>query len=142
MERSSLAATWNWLQNASNALSINQSANREMSRFHSGLYLHASYSAMQPWCWLITRPILFNLFSLLPILQREPEAHESEGYDNYLSLLRDVFQKCHAVLSEGRFMVVNTSPVLIRRPHRGASSRRIPITFDIHAILTRSVLSS
>ena len=32
-------------------------------------------------------------------------------------------------------MVVNTSPVLIRRAHRGASSRRIPITFDIHTLL-------
>ena len=51
-------------------------------------------------------------------------------------MLRGVFQKCHNVLFQiGRFMVVNTSPVLIRRPHRGASSRRIPITFDIHAIL-------
>ena len=75
------------------------------------------------------------VFTSPPYFNAKPEAHESEGYDNYLSLLRDVFQKCHAVLSEGRFMVVNTSPVLIRRPHRGASSRRIPITFDIHAIL-------
>ena len=75
------------------------------------------------------------VFTSPPYFNAKPEAHESEGYESYLNLLRDVFQKCHTVLSEGRFMVVNTSPVLIRRPHRGASSRRIPITFDIHAIL-------
>lgn len=33
-------------------------------------------------------------------------------------------------------MVVNTSPVLIRRSHRGASSRRIPITYDLHGVLS------
>ena len=75
------------------------------------------------------------VFTSPPYFNAKPEAHESEGYENYLSMLRDVFQKCHNVLSEGRFMVVNTSPVLIRRPNRSTSSRRIPITFDIHAVL-------
>ena len=75
------------------------------------------------------------VFTSPPYFNAKPECHESEGYENYLGLLRDVFQRCHDVLSEGRFMVVNTSPVLIRRPHRSASSRRIPITFDIHAVL-------
>ncbi len=54
------------------------------------------------------------VFTSPPYFNAKPEAHESEGYENYLSLMRDVFQKCHNVLSEGRFMVVNTSPVLIR----------------------------
>ena len=75
------------------------------------------------------------VFTSPPYFNAKPECHESEGYEDYLGLLRDVFQKCHDILSEGRFMVVNTSPVLIRRPHRSASSRRIPITFDIHAVL-------
>lgn len=76
------------------------------------------------------------VFTSPPYFNAKPECHESEDYAEYLELLRNVFSKCHDVLSEGRFLVVNTSPVLIRRPHRSASSRRIPITFDLHAVLT------
>ena len=75
------------------------------------------------------------VFTSPPYFNAKPEVHENENYADYLALLREVFAKCHHILSEGRFLVVNTSPVLIRRPHRNASSRRIPITFDLHAIL-------
>lgn len=75
------------------------------------------------------------VFTSPPYFNAKPEYHESLGYEEYLDLLRNVFTKCHAVLSEGRFLVVNTSPVLIRRAHRQASSRRVPITYDIHRIL-------
>ena len=75
------------------------------------------------------------VFTSPPYFNAKPEYHESEGYDDYLALLADVFSKCHEMLSEGRFLVVNTSPVLIRRAHRNASSRRLPITFDLHAVL-------
>ena len=75
------------------------------------------------------------VFTSPPYFNAKPEYHESEGYAEYLALLRDVFAKCHDILSEGRFLVVNTSPVLIRRAHRNASSRRLPITFDLHAVL-------
>ena len=75
------------------------------------------------------------VFTSPPYFNAKPEYHESEGYVEYLALLRDVFTKCHDILSDGRFLVVNTSPVLIRRTHRNASSRRLPITFDLHAVL-------
>ncbi len=75
------------------------------------------------------------VFTSPPYFNAKPEYHESEGYPEYLALLRDVFSKCHDVLSDGRFLVVNTSPVLVRRTHRGASSRRLPITFDLHGVL-------
>ena len=75
------------------------------------------------------------VFTSPPYFNAKPECHESESYADYLGLLRDVFSKCHAILSEGRFLVVNTSPVLIRRAHRGASSRRVPIPFDLHPVL-------
>ena len=75
------------------------------------------------------------VFTSPPYFNAKPESHESERYADYLALLREVFTKCHDILSEGRFLVVNTSPVLVRRPHRNASSRRIPITFDLHAVL-------
>ena len=39
-------------------------------------------------------------------------------------------------MSEGRFLVVNTSPILIQRENRNSSSKRIPITYDIHPIIT------
>ena len=75
------------------------------------------------------------VFTSPPYFNAKPECHESEGYADYLALLRDVFSKCHAILSEGRFLVVNTSPVLVRRAHRGAASRRLPITYDLHGVL-------
>ncbi|MYB37823.1 MAG: site-specific DNA-methyltransferase [Gammaproteobacteria bacterium] len=75
------------------------------------------------------------VFTSPPYFNAKPECHESVGYAEYLDLLQAVFDKCHAVLSEGRFLIVNTSPVLIRRAHRQASSRRVPITFDIHRLL-------
>jgi len=52
-----------------------------------------------------------------------------------LDFLRKVFIRCHYVLSEGRFMVINVSPVLIKRTSRNTSSKRIPIPFDIHRIM-------
>jgi DNA modification methylase len=38
------------------------------------------------------------------------------------------------VLSEGRFFVINVSPVLIRRANRTESSKRIAVPFDLHRI--------
>ena len=75
------------------------------------------------------------IFTSPPYFNAKPECHESEGYEDYLELLGDVFAKCHGIMSEGRFLVVNTSPVLIRRAHRNASSRRLPITYDLHRVL-------
>lgn len=77
------------------------------------------------------------VFTSPPYFNAKPEYHESIGYRDYLALLADIFEACHSVLSEGRFLVVNTSPVLVRRPHRQASSRRLPIPFDLHSILDR-----
>lgn len=76
------------------------------------------------------------VFTSPPYYNAKPECHESHGYEEYLELIRSVFEECYYILNEGRFLVVNTSPVLIRRPHRNASSRRIPITYDIHAVLS------
>ena len=75
------------------------------------------------------------VFTSPPYYNAKPEAHESYAYEDYLEMLRDIFSKCHDVLSEGRFLVVNTSPVLIRRTSRSVSSRRVPIPFDLHRIL-------
>ncbi|MBU1297924.1 MAG: HEAT repeat domain-containing protein [Bacteroidetes bacterium] len=58
------------------------------------------------------------------------------SYKAYLHFLADVFEKVHRVTKEGRFFVLNTSPIIIPRVSRQHSSRRYPIPFDIHPFLT------
>ncbi len=70
-----------------------------------------------------------------PYYNAKTEYSEYVDYQEYLDFLRKVFIRCHQVLSEGRFLVVNISPVLIKRTSRNTSSKRIPIPFDIHRIL-------
>jgi DNA modification methylase len=60
---------------------------------------------------------------------------EYSNYNEYLEMLRDVFTECHKVLHEGRFIVVNISPVLVPRKNRSSSSKRVPIPFDIAHML-------
>lgn len=57
------------------------------------------------------------------------------SYQAYLDFLSDVFQAVHRVTKEGRFLIVNTSPVIIPRVSRAHSSTRYPIPFDLHARL-------
>lgn len=70
-----------------------------------------------------------------PYYNAKTEYSEYVDYQEYLDFLRRVFVRCHHVLSEGRFIVINVSPVLIKRTSRNTSSKRIPIPFDIHKIL-------
>jgi len=56
-------------------------------------------------------------------------------YNEYLDFLEDVFSKVNRITKEGRFFVLNTSPVIMPRAGRKYSSRRYPVTFDIHARL-------
>jgi len=49
--------------------------------------------------------------------------------------LESVFKEVYRVTKEGRFFVLNTSPVIISRASRQHSSRRYPIPFDIHPYL-------
>ncbi len=57
------------------------------------------------------------------------------SYDVYLDFLSDVFQEVHRITKEGRFLVLNTSPVIVPRAGRKYSSRRYPVPFDIHGRL-------
>ena len=77
------------------------------------------------------------VFTSPPYYNARPEYSEYFDYKDYLESLKDVFSKCHKVLSEGRFLIVNISPVLIKRVSRSASSKRIPIPFDLHGILDK-----
>ena len=75
------------------------------------------------------------VFTSPPYYNAKPEYSEYVDYSEYLDFIKKIFKRCHSVLSEGRFMVVNISPVLIRRTSRKTASKRIPIPFDYHRLL-------
>jgi DNA modification methylase len=54
------------------------------------------------------------------------------SYEAYLEFLTQVFREVHRITKEGRFFVLNTSPVLIPRMSRQHASKRYAIPFDIH----------
>lgn len=74
------------------------------------------------------------IFTSPPYFNARPEYSEYEEYDEYLFKMRQIIRRCHRVLAEGRFFVINVSPVLLRRTSRNESSRRIAVPFDIHRI--------
>lgn len=59
------------------------------------------------------------------------------SYDAYLDFLRQAFEATYRTTKEGRFLIVNTSPVIVPRISRAHSSRRYPIPFDLHTILVK-----
>ncbi len=60
-----------------------------------------------------------------------------KSYAEYLIFLKEVFSLTHQKTKEGRFLIVNTSPVILPRVSRHHSSKRYPIPFDIHSFLTK-----
>lgn len=60
------------------------------------------------------------------------------SYDAYLSFLEQVFSEVFRLTKEGRYLIVNTSPVIIPRMSRSHSSKRYPIPFDLHSRLTKT----
>lgn len=59
-----------------------------------------------------------------------------ESYEAYLEFLIAVFTETHRVTKEGRFFVLNTSPVIVPRMSRAHASKRYAIPYDIHPRLT------
>jgi len=57
------------------------------------------------------------------------------NYQKYLDCLKDTFKECHRVLQDGRFIIINVSPVITKRPGREYESIRYPIHFDLHRVL-------
>jgi len=54
------------------------------------------------------------------------------SYKEYLEFLAAVFREIYRITKEGRFFILNTSPIIISRVSRQHSSKRYPIPFDIH----------
>lgn len=57
------------------------------------------------------------------------------SYKEYLGFLVDVFKEIYRITKEGRFFILNTSPVIVKRISRQHSSKRYPIPYDIHPLL-------
>ena len=58
-----------------------------------------------------------------------------QSYDEYLAFLNNVFKEIHRTTKEGRFFILNTSPIIIPRVSRQHSSKRYPIPYDLHNLL-------
>jgi len=74
------------------------------------------------------------VFTSPPYYNARPEYSDYIQYDEYLLKMKKIIHQCHRVLNEGRFFVINISPVLIRRASRSESSKRIAVPFDFHRI--------
>ena len=59
-----------------------------------------------------------------------------KSYQQYLDFLGEVFAAVHRITKEGRFLLINTSPVIVARFSRKHASRRYPIPFDLHNIVS------
>ena len=60
-----------------------------------------------------------------------------DSYESYLKFLTKVFKEVYRITKEGRFFVLNTSPIIIPRVGRKYSSKRYPIPYDIHHHLVK-----
>ena len=58
-----------------------------------------------------------------------------KSYQDYLNAMFETLQQCHRVLEDGRFALINVSPVITKRAGREFESIRYPIHFDFHKIL-------
>ncbi len=75
------------------------------------------------------------VFTSPPYFNARPDYGAFVDYDAYLDKMRTVLRECRRVLAEGRFLVINIAPVLLRRASRSQSSRRLAVPFDLHRIL-------
>lgn len=74
------------------------------------------------------------VFTSPPYYNAKPEYAEYLSYEEYLLKMKKIIHECHRVLNEGRFFVINVSPVLLRRASRSEASKRIAVPFDFHRL--------
>lgn len=74
------------------------------------------------------------VFTSPPYYNAKPEYAEYLSYEDYLLKMQKIIHQCARVLNEGRFFVLNVSPVLLRRASRSEASKRIAVPFDFHRI--------
>jgi DNA modification methylase len=71
-------------------------------------------------------------FTSPPYFNARPELAQFQNYDEYLEFLVAAIRKVARVLVDGRFLVINTAPVLVPRDGRIDESQRLAIPFDLH----------
>lgn len=74
------------------------------------------------------------VFTSPPYYNAKPEYAEYLSYEEYLLKMKRIIHEIHRVLNEGRFFVLNISPVLLRRATRSEASRRIAVPYDFHRL--------
>ena len=62
------------------------------------------------------------------------EYSKYESYESYLKFMTQVLELLAVKTQEGRFLALNTSPVIVPRNKRSESSVRLPIPYDLHSI--------
>lgn len=77
-----------------------------------------------------------NLIFTSPPYYNAREYSVYKSYNDYLNKMKNVWKQCQNVLENGRFLVINVSPVITKRPGREFESIRYPIHFDFHNILS------
>jgi len=77
------------------------------------------------------------IFTSPPYYNARPEYTDYLSYEEYLLKLKKIIQNSHHVLSEGRFFIMNVSPVLVRRTNRNEASKRIAVPFDVHQLFIK-----
>lgn len=60
------------------------------------------------------------------------------SYQGYLDSMQESLVQCYRILENGRFVIINVSPVITKRAGREFESIRYPIHFDFHRILVES----
>jgi DNA modification methylase len=86
---------------------------------------------------LVPNDSIHLTFTSPPYYNARDYANYSD-YTVYLNFLEKVFQETNRITKEGRFLVVNTSPVITPREKRSMSSKRHGIPFDLHSILIQN----
>ena len=66
------------------------------------------------------------------------EYSDYNSYAEYLAKMKKIFTACNRIIEAGRFIIVNVSPVITKRPGREFESIRYPIHYDFHKILTEA----
>ena len=74
------------------------------------------------------------MFTSPPYYNARVEYTDYHSYEEYLEKIGKILKQVHRVLGEGRFAVMNVSPVLVRRAKRSEASRRIAVPFDMHRL--------
>lgn len=82
------------------------------------------------------KDVSIQLIFTSPPYYNAKEYSDYNSYKNYLEELKNIFLECCRILEDGRFIIVNVSPVITKRPGREFESMRYPIHFDLHNILT------